>query len=80
MNIADRINFEKSLPHKPGCMMLRGDIVCNCGTTQEYEYGVEDKLTLEDLREIHESDNAGGDCDCSYCREYRRRIKEGETE
>jgi hypothetical protein len=36
----------------------------------------EDRLTTEELKEIHQADNAGGDCDCSFCREYRRRIKE----
>jgi len=36
----------------------------------------EDILSTGELREIYESDNAAGDCDCSFCREYRRRVKE----
>lgn len=36
----------------------------------------ESELTFEELREIHEIDNSGGDCDCSFCREYRRLVKE----
>ena len=38
----------------------------------------EDVLSNGELREIYESDNAGGDCDCSYCREYRRRLRDKE--
>jgi predicted amidophosphoribosyltransferase len=34
-----------------------------------------DKIPISELLKIYESDNMGGDCDCSYCREYRRRLE-----
>jgi hypothetical protein len=34
------------------------------------------EVLTSELKTIYENDNAGGDCDCSYCREYRERMAE----
>jgi hypothetical protein len=38
-----------------------------------------DRYSLEELEEIHETHNLNMDCDCELCREYRQIMKDFEA-
>jgi len=43
---------------------------------QELDSMIQDELTLDELELIHNIHNMNMDCDCEDCREYRRRVKD----